>query len=95
MIDITFNTGRCYTAEGQVIRATYDPATLELRFDDHSRMISGSYANVRLSTPNTLERLEEEPERFARFVMRFYDRGEYQWAPSRGRTVDTPLAYRI
>jgi len=94
MIDLTFNTSRMYARDGQVIRATYDPATLELRFDDFARMISGVYRDVSTS-PEQLARWERFPELFARAVMHRYDRGGYDWAPSRARPAHEPLVYRL
>jgi hypothetical protein len=38
---ITFNTGRPYTSEGQVIVVDYNPHTGVAFFLDHSRIISG------------------------------------------------------
>lgn len=94
MLDLTFNTSRMYARDGQVIRATYDPATLELRFDDFSRMISGVFRDVSTS-PDQLARWERFPEIFARAVMHRYDAGGYDWAPSRMAVDFEPRVFRL
>jgi len=95
LIAAYFNTSRLYTNHGQEIMATYDPDTLELRFDDYSRMISGRFANVSCGPDSRLKRFRTEPERFARWVMAHYDRGGYEYAPTRARPVQEPLTFRI
>ena len=95
MLTVYFNTSRQYTREGQVVMATYDPATLELRFDDYSRMISGLFVGLSCGPESRLERFAAEPERFARWAMAHYDRGGYVWAPTRERPFLDPLKLRI
>jgi hypothetical protein len=46
MKTIEFNTGRKYTAEGQVVRATLH-ADGVITFMDHSRMIDGEFGPIR------------------------------------------------
>lgn len=43
MRTITFNTGRLYTAEGQVITVSFDEKTGQVYFADHSRMVYGEF----------------------------------------------------
>lgn len=93
MLDLTFNTSRLYTAEGQVIRATFDPETGEVLFDDFSRMISGRYnvtdlAFCRAWWPDHIDLL-------AKSVMRHYDEGTYDWARARGRPDGEPVKYHM
>jgi hypothetical protein len=65
MKTIEFNTGRKYTAEGQVVRATlHDDGVIT--FMDHSRMIDGEFKNL----GNT--------EFGPRMVMDMYDAGTYR-----------------
>ena len=67
---ITFNTGRKYTAEGQVITAEYDPKENVIHFMDHSRLINGTVDPIfALDTVYDI----------ARTVMQRYDRYEYKW----------------
>ena len=64
---ITFNTGRLYTALGQVITAeVHEGRTL---FKDHSRGICGEIEGVPPS---------HKPALFATWVMGHYDRNEYR-----------------
>lgn len=69
MITITFNTSRLYTAEGQIVTASYDPETNLCKFVDHSRMCEGQFVTslAHLPVDETTIRL------FARRVMRAYD----------------------
>lgn len=66
MKTIEFNTGRKYTAEGQVVRATlHDDGVIT--FMDHSRMIDGEFGPI---TP--------AQELTDRLVMAMYDNGTYR-----------------
>ncbi len=69
--DVTFNTGRRYTKEGQVIRTRFLPDLETVVFADFSRMIYGEFP---LSSINTFR----TPGGLAAKVMEFYDRGGYQ-----------------
>ena len=71
-MQITFNTARLYTARGQIVTAKFDPATGTVWFNDHSRMVSGSFVVDNQSVAFTWQRY---PESFARAVMRRYDKG--------------------
>lgn len=42
---VVFNTGRLYQPDGQIITATYEPATHRVLFMDHSRCIAGEILN--------------------------------------------------
>lgn len=64
MKTIEFNTGRKYTAEGQVIKATLHDDGI-VTFFDHSRMIDGQY---------TLDEFETFREAN---VLKHYDAGTY------------------
>lgn len=63
MTTITFNTGRKYTAEGQIIKATlHDDGVIT--FMDHSRHIDGQFGPITPPQPLTKE-----------LVMAAYDAG--------------------
>ena len=64
---VSFNTGRKYTARGQVIVATLH-ADGVITFMDHSRMISGEIAASQFHTPDSIQR----------HTMRAYDNYAYQ-----------------
>ncbi len=66
MQTITWNTGRKYTARGQIIVATLH-ADGAITFADHSRMIYGEIAASDFHTPESIQR----------HTMRAYDNGEY------------------
>lgn len=66
---ITFNTGRGYTAEGQVITVEFDPEGEVIHFNDHSRMIRGKIPYV--------GRREFDAYYLADVVMKNYDVGNY------------------
>lgn len=69
MSKITFNTGRLYTAEGQVITAElHDDRVL---FKDHSRLICGEVVEP---YPRPLTSLDH----FVRWVMHRYDSNQYR-----------------
>jgi hypothetical protein len=68
---LTFNTKRLYTAEGQVITAIHDPEANKVHFSDWSRMCNGTIDGPLLGRFNT-------QREFAEFVMRKYDRNQYQ-----------------
>jgi len=66
MKTIEFNTGRKYTREGQVVRATlHDDGVIT--FMDHSRMIDGEFGPI---TP--------AQELTQALVMAMYDNGTYK-----------------
>jgi len=68
-MEIKFNTGRKYTAQGQVIRAIQvDDGTI--LFADDSRGIDGRLAKPRFDDVNTFEGLRN-------YVMFRYDAGEF------------------
>lgn len=100
-MQITFNTGRQYTQRGQIITAKFDPSTGKVWFNDHSRMVNGSFTV--LSSPSTCEPLwTSYPDLFAQAVMRRYDAGGTYDCPiedyriSRDlREGETILQYRI
>lgn len=69
---ITFNTGRKYTAEGQVITAEYDEEQGVIHFNDHSRMVTGAVQSP--TSPKSIYDL-------ARRVMEAYDVHEYRYSP--------------
>lgn len=70
MYTFTFNTGRLYTKEGQVISVSFDYRTQMIYFNDHSRMVDGS---MKARKPYA----SREPANFliAAEVMDRYDRG--------------------
>lgn len=69
-MDIQFNTGRLYTAEGQVIRAVFNQEAEVIHFADFSRACNGTIQAPSHTTFRT-------PGGLAQFVMSHYDRGEY------------------
>lgn len=74
---ISFNTGRLYTQEGQVITAEINEDA-EVNFVDHSRMIAGSFI-----APPFRGDLPDPERRLARIVMSAYDHHEYR--PTSGK----------
>jgi ATP-dependent DNA ligase len=72
---MTFNTGRLYTKRGQIITAQYDDVTGLIRFNDHSRMITGQII-APSNIPQNIETYMDR-HRFAKIVMRNYDNGGY------------------
>ncbi|MBN9552925.1 MAG: hypothetical protein J0H31_29755 [Alphaproteobacteria bacterium] len=68
--DLTFNTGRLYQSDGQIIRAVFDEQARVVRFNDFSRMVSGEFPYQRYN--NTEFDL-------ARAVMVAYDHGIYTY----------------
>lgn len=68
---IQFNTGRKYTAEGQIITATLYTDGI-VTFYDSSRMIDGGYAT------NTTALAEKSDDTIAAQVLRAYDTGTYE-----------------
>lgn len=100
-MEITFNTGRLYTQRGQIITANFDPTTGVVLFNDHSRMVNGSF--IVEGTVQTRSLLwKNNPESFAKAVMRRYDAGGTHegpiehWRASRElREGGTILQYRI
>lgn len=82
--DITFNTGRLYTKEGQVIRAVETGDTIQ--FADFSRMIYGE-----IPSSGTFE----GPDDFIQYVMRAYDYGHYHMVvPTLERDPNQPVRRR-
>lgn len=68
--DLTFNTMRLYTQEGQVIRAVFDDQACVVRFNDFSRMVSGEFPYNRHNNSDF---------DLARAVMVAYDHGIYTY----------------
>ena len=81
-MQITFNTSRLYTAEGQIITARYDADEEMVYFCDHSRMIYDQMFPLASTAcfPMT-------PSFLATAVMKAYDHHEYTWAPYAKRPV--------
>jgi len=75
MLDTQWNTGRLYSAEGQIIRATYDGAETIL-FHDFTRMISGE-----IIVSIFAGRIETE-EKLRRVVLSYYDDNRYRETPA-------------
>lgn len=71
-MNISFNTGRRYTAEGQVITALWQPTMETVWFMDHSRGVSGKIEAPEWEIGFTT------PGGFAQWVMNRYDRGSYE-----------------
>lgn len=102
-MQITFNTGRQYTQRGQIITARFDPETGKVWFNDHSRMVNGSYTvSAILQTQALAASWEAKPEAFAMSVMRKYDNGGTYDCPIEDyrisrelRESETILQYRI
>jgi hypothetical protein len=61
---IAFNTGRKYAADGQPITAARDPATGDVAFVDHARLIEGI--------------LRDRPRLSAATLLAAYDAGRYE-----------------
>ena len=100
-MQITFNTERMYTARGQIVTAKYDAETGKVWFNDHSRMVSGSFTVVDGPEPVSLL-WERNHESFARAVMRKYDAGGTYECPIEDYRISrelregaTILQYRI
>lgn len=73
-MDVTFNTGRLYTPNGQIVRAVVGEGFVYFR--DFSRMIAGQFA-VDTAFVDGLG-YSGNPERdFVHAVMRNYDGGMY------------------
>ena len=93
-MQITFNTGRLYTAEGQIITARYDAQDEKIYFTDHSRMI----ADQMIDHPDDHWRPMTEL-RLAETVMKAYDHGRYTYAPWEKKVVrdetKAPLYFRL
>ena len=89
-MQITFNTNRKYTAEGQIITARYDAEDKKIYFCDHSRMIYDKQIECTLLPPRDAEDL-------ARKTMQAYDNSRHTWAPFDKRPVrdetKAPLNY--
>lgn len=79
-MDITFNTGRLYTKDGQIIRAIFTDNVV--RFSDFSRMVSGEFP---------LQRPAVSPQEFARVVMVAYDHSIYTWTREAPARTDDPI----
>ena len=72
MYTFTFNSGRQYTAEGQIISVAFDGLTQMVYFNDHSRMVDGFFQ----ASESLYEDMAMLPTALAREVMHRYDRGE-------------------
>ncbi len=75
-MQITFNTGRLYTKEGQIITARYDAEDEMVYFTDHSRMIINQMFPLASTAcfPMTASYL-------ATAVMKAYDNSRFDYAP--------------
>ena len=71
-MDIHFNTGRSYTADGQIIRAIWDEDAETIHFADFSRACHGTIAAP------TWAMSFHTPGGLALHVMEAYDRGNYK-----------------
>lgn len=71
---ITFNTGRLYSADGQLISAYYDTDKCEMYFTDHSRLIWGQFT---YSAGTRYSAWMNSPRLMAKVVMDHYDAGKY------------------
>lgn len=74
-MDIVFNTGRLYTANGQIVRALWDQENEVVHFADFSRGCNGS-----IDAP-TWEISFKTPGGLAKWVMERYDRGLHKNTP--------------
>ena len=81
-MQITFNTGRLYTKEGQIITARYDAEEEKVYFCDHSRMIYDQMFDLASTAcfPMT-------PSYLASAVMKAYDHSRHTYAPFDKRPV--------
>lgn len=70
MKDVTFNTFRLYTAEGQVVRAVSN-SDGSISFHDFSRMVAGKFEPFLPVSDHTTD------YQFMREVMDRYDRGSF------------------
>lgn len=68
LIKFSFNTGRPYTEQGQLIHVEYDPNENTTYFHDESRMVSGKF-------PHTYADMSES--RLKELTMMAYDNGMY------------------
>lgn len=75
-MQITFNTGRLYTREGQIITARYDEADEMVYFTDHSRMIRNQCFPLASTACRPMT-----PSFLATQLMREYDHGRFTYAP--------------
>ncbi len=89
-MQITFNTGRLYTREGQIITARYDEEEGKTYFTDHSRMIH----NQVIEGPMNLPDVEPgyQPRFLATFVMEAYDNSRFTYAPWEKKVVQDETA---
>jgi len=87
----TFNTGRQYSAEGQVITCGFTDEG-DLVFNDHSRCVYGKVKhNIVFDDPNfdsdplgTIEVVMSDVMAVRDAVMDQYDNGAYEWHPLAG-----------
>jgi hypothetical protein len=73
MLETTWNTGRKYTANGQVMRAKQDGNTI--LFADDSRMVDGE---MEITESQRKIIMRGSMTYFKEYVMGRYDRGEYK-----------------
>jgi len=71
MLHMQFNTGRLYTAEGQIITVKFDGELRRVLFNDHSRMIAG------VIPLGAFKDRFDGPAELREFVMANYDMGNY------------------
>lgn len=96
-MQVHFNTGRLYTAQGQIILASWEPENEVIHFADFSRACHGTIACPTFAAHFT------RPGPLAEFVMNRYDRGEYKttessWAllmMAENRPTTEPLKMQI
>lgn len=69
----TFNTGRLYTKEGQIITARFDAIDEMIYFTDHSRMIHNQQITCSFPPLDIAD--------LARKTMKAYDRSAFTYAP--------------
>jgi hypothetical protein len=87
---ITFNTGRMYDQDGQIITAVlYDDG--KVIFDDSSRHIWGEFQTKDVDFVKAW--WPTRPEAFATAVMRRYDTYEYQMG--RGRLTRESIIHKF
>lgn len=83
-----FNTGRLYRAEGQRVFWA-QRADGWIYFNDIDRMINGWFFADDMATPLPFGP-RSDPLGFARWLMKKYDGGSYEWAPRGETTASNP-----